>query len=131
MAPYQDLACTGSLVFGPTTDSYFRNHCSIRKIQLLVPRYRLDRTMICISAPIAPSTSSSSRGSTIDTRACMRICRPVYRPPRRRKEPAGSPIMHRAPPRSEVFPRKARRDLLSIVVYRNTCTIYANCYMKT
>lgn len=130
MAPYQDSACTDFLVFGPTMDSYFRNRCSIRRIQPLVPRYRLDRTMICISAPIAPSTSSSSRGSTIDTRACTRICRPVYRPPRRRKEPAGNPIMHRAPPRSEVFPRKAHRDLPSIVAHRNTCTICANCYMK-
>lgn len=128
--PYQDSACIDFQVSAPTRGSHPRNRCSIRRTRPAVPRCHPGRTTICISAPTAPSTSSSSRGSTIDIPACMRICKPVYRPPRRRKGPSGSPTVHRAPPRSEAFPRTAHRDPPSTAVRRNTCTICVNHHME-
>lgn len=121
--PYRDSACTDFPVSAPTTDSRLRNRCSIRRIRPVVPRRHPDRTTICISAPTVPSTSSSSRDSTTGIPACMRICRPVYRPPRRRRGPSGSPTMRHAPPRNEEFPRTVRRGLPSTAAHRNTCTI--------
>ena len=131
MAPYQDSACTDFQVFGPTTDSHLRNRCNIRRTQPAVPRCCLGRTMICISAPTAPSTSSSFRGSTIDIPACTKICRPIYRPPRRRKGPSGNLTMRRAPLRSEESPQKAHRDLPSTAARRNMCMICMNHHIKT
>lgn len=121
--PYRDSACTDFPVSAPTTDSHPRNRCSIRRIRPVVPRRHPDRTTICISAPTVPSTSSSSRDSTTDIRACTRICRPVYRPPRRRREPSGSPTMRRALPRNEEFPRTVRQGLPSTAAHHNMCTI--------
>lgn len=123
MVPYPDSACRDFRVSGPTMGSRPRNRYSICKSQPAVPRCRPGRTTIYISAPTAPSTSSSFRGSTIDIPTCTRICRPVYRPPRRRRGPSGSPTMRRAPPRSEASLRTAHRDLPSIAARRNTCTI--------
>lgn len=131
MAPYQDSGCINSRVSGPTTDSHPRNRCSIRRIRPAVLRCRPGRTAIYISALIAPSTFSSFRGSTIGTPACTRICRPIYRPPRRRRGPSGSPTTRRAPPRSEAFPRTAHRDPPSTAVRRNTCTICTNHHVET
>lgn len=130
MAPYQDSVCINSRVFGPTMGSHPRNRCSIRRTRPAVPRYRLGRTTICISAPTAPNTFSSFRGSTIDTPTCMRICRPVYRRPRRRREPSSNPTTRRAPLRSEAFPQTVHQDLPSTVVRRNTYTICMNYHMK-
>lgn len=130
MAPCQDSVCTNSRVSGPTTDSHRRSRCSIRRTRPAVPRRRPGRTTICISAPTAPSTSSSFRGSTIGTPACTRICRPIYRRPRRRREPWGSPTARRAPPHSEAFPQTTRRDLPSTAACRNTCTICMNHRME-
>jgi len=130
MAPYQDSACIDSRVFGPTMGSHPRNRCSIRRTRPAVPRCRPGRTTICISTPIAPSTSFSSRGSTIDIPACTRICRPIYRPPRRRKGPSGNPTMRRAPPRNEASPRITHRGPPSTAVRRNTCTICVNHHIK-
>lgn len=121
--PYQDSACTDFPASGPTTGSRLRNRCSNRRPRLVLPRYHPGRTAICISAPAAPSTSSSSRDSAIGIPAYRRICRPVYRPPRHRKGPSGSPKVRRAPLRSEQFPRTTHRDPLSMAVHRNMYTI--------
>lgn len=130
MAPYQDSVYINFRVSGPTTDSHPRNRCSIRRTRPAVPRCRPGRTTICISAPTAPSTFSSFHGSTIGTPACTRICRPVYRRPRRQREPSGSPTTRRAPPRSEAFPQTAHQDPPSTAVRRNTCTICMNHHME-
>jgi len=121
--PYQGSACTDSLASEPTTDSRLRNRCNIRRPRPVIPRYHPVRTTICISAPTAPSTSSSSRDSTTGTPACTRICRLVYQPPRHRKEPSGNPKVRRAPHRNEQFPQTTLRDPLSMAVHRNMYTI--------
>lgn len=123
MAPYQDSVYIDFRVSGPTTGLHLRNHCSIRRSRPAVPQCRLGHTAICISAPIAPNTSSSFRGSTIGTPTCTRIYRPVSRPLRRRRGPSGSLTTRRAPLRSEAFPRTAHLDLLS-TVRRNMYMIY-------
>lgn len=123
MAPYQDSVCIDFRVSGPTTGLHLRNHCSIRKTRPAVPQCRLGHTAICISTPIVPNTSSSFRGSTIDTPTCTRIYRPVSRPLRRRRGPSSSLTTRRAPLRSEAFLRTAHLDLPS-TVRRNMYTIY-------
>lgn len=122
-APDRDSVCTDSPVSGPTRGSSRRSRCSSRRIRPAVPRHLPGRTTICIWAPTAPNTSSSSRDLTIGTPACTRICRPAHRPPRRQTEPSGSPTARRAPPRSEECLRTAHRDRPSTAVRRNTCTI--------
>lgn len=122
-ALYRDSVCKDSPASGPTTGSRHRSHCSIRRIRAAARGRFLGRTATCIAAPTVPSTSSSSRDSTIGTPACMRICKPIYRPPRRRRGPSGNPTARRAPPRSEAFLQTAPRDLLSTAACRNTCTI--------
>jgi len=128
VAPTWMVPCRGSAyisfpVSGPTKGSRRRSRCSIRRKRLGALPCFPDRRATDISAPTAPSTSSSSRGSTIGTPACTRICRPVYRPPRRRRGPSGNRTTRRAPPRSEEFPRTTRRNP-SVAIRRNTCTIY-------
>lgn len=130
MAPYRDSVYINFRVSGPTTGSHPRNRCSIRRSRPAVLQCRLGRIKICISAPTAPSTFSSFHGSTIGIPACTRICRPIYRPLRRRRGPSGSQTTRHAPPRSEAFPRIAHRDLPSIAVRRNTCTICMNHHME-
>jgi len=120
--PCRGSACINFPVSGPTKGSQLRNRCSIRRKPLEVLRCFPGHRATGIAAPTAPNTSSSSRGSTIGTPACTRICRPVYRPPRRQRGPSDSRTTHRAPPRSEEFPRTARRNL-SAAIRRNTCTI--------
>lgn len=130
MAPYQDSVCINSRVSGPTTGSRHHNRCSIRRTRPAVPRCRLGRTTTYIAAPTAPSTFSSFRGSAIGTPACTRICRPIYRRPRRRRGPSGSLTTRRAPPRSEAFPRTTHRDPPSTAVRHNTCTICMNHHVS-
>lgn len=119
-APSRDSGCKDFPASGPTKGSLLRNRCSSRMTRPPARRRLLARTTICISIPTAPNTSSSSRDSTVGRRACRKICRRGYRPPRRRTGPWGRRAGRRAPPRSGAYPRTALLDLLPAP--RNTCT---------
>lgn len=124
--PGRDSACKDFPASGPTKGSRRRNRCSNRTIRPPAQRRLLARTTICISIPTVPNTSSSSRDSTAGRRACRKICRPRYRPPRRRTGLWGRRAGHRGPPRSGAYLRTGLLDPLPGP--RNTCTTWLWLY---